>query len=220
MAADPRPASVRARPTCRDRSPIPASVFEFAEDGSKRSNGCSSRRGAWIYDRRRDQSLPDGVGELDIVHPSRPSLARRGDLRDDPVAIGHEHGLPTLRHPHVLAQSVLQHLETNGSHDPEVASSSYFVKRGYGRSCGISVTVFPPIVEPQTCRRSGPVNRGADAVWPRALQLARTADAVLGGPPIPRDARRASGVHSPRIRDVLGSAGGPLARPHVLWTGA
>ena len=122
---------VRARRTCRGRSPVRADFVQFRHklfDGRYRR-----RRGWWPRVRQSGWRQPPPAhffGKECVCQDWASFCSGGNDLGHHPISVGHQHGLAGGCQANVFAELAVQNLQTDGSHLMKVASRSYHCQFG------------------------------------------------------------------------------------------
>ncbi len=114
------------RPKCPRRSPVASVAFQFTEQHGQR--GLRGPAAGWLGSRRqcgRQPTLPHRIGKHGVRQNGTPHRSRRADFGYDAVPVRDENGLAAGRQPHVFAELAVQHLDSDGSHEHNVATYSY-----------------------------------------------------------------------------------------------
>src|SRR3954447_10016055 len=128
-AAAARPEGARARPTCRDRSPVAAVPADFLDELLQAHGGLALKgRSGSLDPRRREPALEHAAGHQFVIGQVSPQ-PRRPDLGYDALAIHHQDGLAGGCQADIFAELVLQNLQANGSHERKVAPGSFLGQR-------------------------------------------------------------------------------------------
>ena len=110
------------------RSPILAVARQLVENRGQRYQRLAGRKRPRRSQGRRQPPLSHRLDEQNVGKQGASRRVGRDQPGYDPVAVRDQHRLTAGRQADVLAEAVLEHLQTNGMHGAKVAPGSYLVK--------------------------------------------------------------------------------------------
>ncbi len=114
-------------PTCRRRSPVGTRLGQLIENLLQGHDRLRIRKGCTGASRGRQDPLANTLSEQGIRSEYGSRLSRRNELGDHAISICDQDCLTRTYQANVLAELVLQCLDSDAAHLPNVATSSYLV---------------------------------------------------------------------------------------------